>query len=123
MPTEIKPQWRDGADYVVWSNEHKAWWGPNNRGYANRLGNAGHYTRDEALKICGDARGGWCWEGAPPEMPMRLADALHCYPEAPQPHEPWGKSQRDFNEDKTDREREFDHRRATLTNTTQGARL
>ncbi|MCP4410767.1 MAG: hypothetical protein GY807_24105 [Gammaproteobacteria bacterium] len=105
-----KIQWRRGADYVIWSNEHNAWWGPNNRGYANRLGNAGHYTRDEALKICSNARGGWPWEGTPPEMPVLLKDAIQCYPIKPLPWEPWGKSQRDYNDEKTEREREFDAR-------------
>jgi hypothetical protein len=38
--------------YFIWSNEHNAWWGPNECGYSKGLTGAGEYTRDEAITIC-----------------------------------------------------------------------
>lgn len=38
--------------YLIWSNEHNGWWGPNERGYVSGLQGAGEYTRDEAILIC-----------------------------------------------------------------------
>lgn len=35
----------------VWSNEHKAWWKSNHRGYDPDKNNAGVYTTGEAMKI------------------------------------------------------------------------
>lgn len=60
------------ANYLVWSNEHRAWWGPNNAGYYGSIASAGRYTRDEALKIC---RGGRQFNDNPTEVPILLADA------------------------------------------------
>lgn len=57
--------------YLVWSNEHRAWWGPAFRGYVPGLGAAGRYPRNVALGICrqalptGDRLA---------EIPVRLAD-------------------------------------------------
>ena len=63
-------------DYLVWSHEHAAWWTPG-RGYAARLSEAGHFTRAEALRICGNAMPGTADRiGALPELPVRLADVL-----------------------------------------------
>jgi hypothetical protein len=61
--------------YVVWSNEHKAWWGPDHCGYRAKLADAGRYTRDEALKICRNARGGREFRDNPSEVPLLLDDA------------------------------------------------
>jgi hypothetical protein len=33
--------------YVVWSFEHKQWWGPNHAGYTPHLAEAGRYTPAE----------------------------------------------------------------------------
>lgn len=38
--------------YLIWSNEHKAWWRPNSRGYTQNMKSAGHYGLMEALEIC-----------------------------------------------------------------------
>lgn len=38
--------------YLIWSNEHRAWWGPDECGYVRRLGDAGRYSRADALIIC-----------------------------------------------------------------------
>lgn len=44
-----------GEHFLVWSNEHRSWWGPNFAGYTGIIGKAGRYTRDEAERICKDA--------------------------------------------------------------------
>jgi hypothetical protein len=68
-------------DYLVWSNEHHAWWGPNNAGYYRKLEAAGHYTRADALKICVNARGGRRYNENPSEVPVLLSDAEVFWPD------------------------------------------
>jgi hypothetical protein len=34
--------------WLIWSNEHQAWWGPGNRGYTVYKSKAGRYTIAEA---------------------------------------------------------------------------
>ena len=63
-------------DYLVWSNEHRCWWGPERRGYRAEIEHAGRYTREEAIKICRGARGGREFNSNPTEVPMLLADAV-----------------------------------------------
>lgn len=70
------------AEYVVWSNEHSAWWGPDHRGYFTHLSAAGRYSRDEALKICVNARGGRRFNENPSEVPVLLSDAEVFWPDA-----------------------------------------
>lgn len=41
--------------WLIWSNEHGLWWKPNQRGYTQRVEEAGLYTLDEAIKICTEA--------------------------------------------------------------------
>ena len=64
------------SEYVVWSNEHSAWWGANRAGYYTHLSSAGRYTRDEAIGICRGARGGREFNRNPSEVPILLADAV-----------------------------------------------
>jgi len=59
--------------YLVWSNEHRAWWRPNAQGYTMFLDAAGRYTRDEAIKHS-MARGNPT--EPPPEIPVRESDVL-----------------------------------------------
>jgi hypothetical protein len=75
------PELRADVTYVVWSNEHKCWWGPNRAGYCSRLDDAGRYTRDEALKICVNARGGRQFNSNPSEVPLPLDDAERFWPD------------------------------------------
>jgi hypothetical protein len=37
--------------FLIWSNEHGAWWGPNGCGYTKRREEAGRYVLFEALRI------------------------------------------------------------------------
>ncbi len=61
-------------NYLIWSNEHRAWWRPNTRGYTLQLEKAGRYSRDEALKHC---RVRDQVPGEPmPELPIREDDLL-----------------------------------------------
>lgn len=68
-------------DYLVWSNEHSAWWGPNRSGYYTMMESAGRYSRDEALKICVNARGGRRYNENPSEVPILLSDAEVFWPD------------------------------------------
>lgn len=61
------------TDYVIWSNEHKAWRAPARRGYSRLLSGAGRYTREEALAIC---VGATLTPVLKSEIPIPLADAL-----------------------------------------------
>ena len=39
-------------DYLIWSNEHGAWWGPGERGYVREIARAGRYSKEGAEMIC-----------------------------------------------------------------------
>lgn len=45
------------TQWIIWSNEHQAYWGPNNSGYRRKIENAGRYTYEEARAICFPGRG------------------------------------------------------------------
>jgi hypothetical protein len=38
--------------FLIWSNEHHAWWGPAESGYTQHIDEAGRYRRDDADRIC-----------------------------------------------------------------------
>jgi hypothetical protein len=40
---------------LIWSNEHKGWWRPQQCGYTNYIECAGEYEIEEAIKICNEA--------------------------------------------------------------------
>lgn len=42
----------DNKRYVIWSNNHQAWWRPASRGYTRWLEEAGCYDEAEAIAIC-----------------------------------------------------------------------
>ncbi|TIN21516.1 MAG: hypothetical protein E5Y59_01795 [Mesorhizobium sp.] len=75
LPTEPGNR-QDVGYYLVWSNEHKAWWGPDNAGYSTTLEAAGRYTRDGAMGICIGARGGRRFNDNPSEVPVLYEDAV-----------------------------------------------
>lgn len=64
--------------YLIWSNEHRAWWGPNNAGYTTSLQRAGRYSRNDAIRTCAFARDGWSAGDIPSEIPVLEEDALEC---------------------------------------------
>lgn len=41
--------------YLIWSEEHGAWWRPNSCGYTKSLKEAGQYSYDGAFKIASNA--------------------------------------------------------------------
>jgi len=60
--------------YLIWSNEHRGWWRTGGCGYAPGLRDAGHYTRDQALRICRDAIFTSMHVGMISEIPVRAID-------------------------------------------------
>lgn len=65
--------------YLVWSNEHHAWWKPDERGYTRIIERAGRYTRAAALTIASRRGGGWQTESNPYEIAIPEADAIAQY--------------------------------------------
>lgn len=64
--------------YLIWSDEHRAWWRPGSRGYTRHVKTAGRYSRDAAMKLCRDAQAGLDPNDPAPELPVRAVDALEC---------------------------------------------
>jgi hypothetical protein len=54
--------------YLIWSNEHGAWWAPNAMGYTNKVGNAGRFDRKTAADIVSQAN-----LGLPANQPHEVA--------------------------------------------------
>ncbi|TYB69690.1 hypothetical protein FXF51_05885 [Nonomuraea sp. PA05] len=54
--------------WLVWSNEHDAWWGPARRGYTHDVWAAGRYAETDAAVICRRAAYGWREGALPPEV-------------------------------------------------------
>ncbi len=68
----------DDDAYLVWSDEHRAWWKPGARGYTTRIAEAGRFSRHEALTICADALPNALRNGGHfSELPVRLVDVRH----------------------------------------------
>jgi hypothetical protein len=61
-------------DWLIWSNDQGAWWRYARRGYTLDVSLAGVYSREDAYKICAEARDGWRALTPPPEIPVRLYD-------------------------------------------------
>lgn len=79
-PAGSVPAAADGEKYLVWSNEHSAWWGPECRGYTRIIANAGRYDRAKALSIAGTRDGGWhVRKGNPDEIAIPEQDAIEQY--------------------------------------------
>ena len=59
-------------NYLIWSNEHRAWWRPKAQGYTDSHERAGRYTREEAVA---HSRVRDQHSGEPlPELPIREDD-------------------------------------------------
>lgn len=54
--------------YLIWSNEHGAWWRPNSCGYTGDMWEAGRYTKEKATDVCQKAANGWRDGTLPPEV-------------------------------------------------------
>lgn len=59
--------------YLIWSNEHRAWWAPRRNGYTGDYFAAGRYSRAEAIEICKRALPG-SHVGVPNEIPISTDD-------------------------------------------------
>lgn len=62
----------EDGPYLVWSNQHRAWWHPNSAGYTTHVHAAGRYSREEAMSISSTSRDGW---RHPEDVPEELAIA------------------------------------------------
>jgi hypothetical protein len=60
--------------WLVWSNEHGAWWGPNESGYYTDIRSAGRYTKEKAME-CADSRSHTKGK-LPPEVIISERDAM-----------------------------------------------
>lgn len=61
---------------LIWSNEHRAWWGKGERGYVHHILDAGRYPRERALEIVRNAQFGRQGGDPPPEIVVREEDAM-----------------------------------------------
>jgi hypothetical protein len=81
-PPQTPPDAGIGSDevceqpYLVWSNEHRAWWKPEERGYTRKVSRAGRYSREVAFKIAATRGGGWPVDGNPYEIAIPERDAV-----------------------------------------------
>lgn len=66
------------VSYLIWSNEHRAWWRASSCGYTVHLAEAGRYSREQAISIASQARDGWREGEPPPELAVAEKDALDC---------------------------------------------
>jgi hypothetical protein len=68
----------DPRVWLVWSNEHSAWWRPNAAGYCTNVLDAGRYTLEEAMEHCNTRSR--LPGGKPPEEMRHIDDFLPTYP-------------------------------------------
>jgi len=66
----------DLPPYLIWSNEHGAWWRPNSAGYTSEIERAGRYTRAQAIDQCAYGRDGYTARDCPSEIPVRFDAAM-----------------------------------------------
>lgn len=57
--------------HLIWSNHHKAWWGPNGNNYYKNIANAGRYALTDTLPWLG--RGCGCCQV--PDVPVLVPSA------------------------------------------------
>jgi hypothetical protein len=64
--------------YLIWSNEHNAWWRANRIGYTPQVEFAGRYSLEESIRICNSANINWnpCTKRSPNELPILEEAAL-----------------------------------------------
>lgn len=74
--------------WIIWSNEHRAFWRPNRCGYTTAIEAAGRYSKAEAEAICRDAcprANSTINVGTPPEICMPAPEATLVEDVPPQP--------------------------------------
>jgi hypothetical protein len=64
------------AEYLIWSFEHNAWWGPNEVGYVKNIEKAGRYSLAGAERICLAANTGSIDEAIVPLPETRIPASL-----------------------------------------------
>jgi hypothetical protein len=64
----------EAKEWLVWSNEHRAWWRPKRCGYTEHLAGAGLYTEKEADDCC-ESRSPNKKGELPPEEKMHISKA------------------------------------------------
>lgn len=65
----------DDGPYLVWSNQHRAWWRGDSHGYTDNVKAAGRYSRAEAISISFRGRDGWdSPKGVPDELAIAESD-------------------------------------------------
>lgn len=62
--------------YLIWSNEHRAWWRPDRCGYTLHIEAAGRYGRIEGREICTGANIPFCHNTLPNEIMVLESDAI-----------------------------------------------
>lgn len=63
--------------YLIWSNEHNAWWRPNSQGYTHSIAAAGRYSLKEAISVSNQANYDWNdMRELPNELPIAEEAAL-----------------------------------------------
>lgn len=68
-----------GRVWLIWSNEHRAWWRANGQGYTATVADAGRYTLHEGKNICHEAGTMDMYPNATTQIP---AEVLVISPEA-----------------------------------------
>lgn len=63
-------------EYLIWSNDHGAFWRPNRAGYTQDMNQAGRYAKEEADKICknGGVPRAWSTHPGPYEIMLPAPD-------------------------------------------------
>ncbi len=79
--------------YLIWSNEHRAWWGPGRHGYTTNTDMAGRYSEVEATEIVLNANR-YQKPDLPPNEIMVLAPAEPDLSDIPELDEQWFKQAR-----------------------------
>ncbi len=58
--------------YLIWSEEHGAWWMPASRGYTMSMRKAGHYPLERAMEIALQANAGGFFQ----EVPVMFTESM-----------------------------------------------
>jgi hypothetical protein len=69
----------DKPIWLIWSNEHRAWWRPASCGYTVDIAEAGRYTLAQGRRICAEGGTTYRYRGGDERVP---AEVLVPSPEA-----------------------------------------